>query len=53
MFDIFKDKEKENKDEATIGVEKKITITGPTLGDTKTVIISPNGKEVRIIKGGF
>ena len=55
MFNLFKDDKKdenvEHPEKETMCVDKKITIRGDKLGDVKTVIVSPNGKDVRIMKG--
>ena len=42
-----------DKKETDIKTETRITVRGTEFGDTQTIVISPNGTNVRIIKGGF
>ena len=52
MLDFLNQKKDEKKDDKKVLNEsKRITVRGPNLGDTVTIITSPSGKDVRVVKG--
>ena len=56
MFDFLdtNKKNEEKKDDKTVlNNSQRITVRGPNLGDTVTIITSPSGKDIRVVKGGF